>query len=353
MSDTMHDPGFQGFVCELSGEPVSAAECLACAQAGAPGCNYGTPAVIAGIANNMRTPNFSLAAVQQKREDIAFDFGFSATELLGCPRKKRLIQQYPWWEKPSALYWAFRGTMMHSAAEKYAGDNPFALVEDRLFWFLRFSGKVIGLSGAPDLLVYDPQLGGWKLIDYKTIKQVRTSLHRHICPATGNTMSDMPFPVRGKQMYCKWCDEKHPKNELTIVKVPFQPRGSHREQMQIYSILVEKNAAALAEAANAQLRAAGRDDVVPPNAAVIGAELIYMDMSRMIRLDVDIWSYKDRLAFLKRKLAAAIMPDLPPVLTDPDQTWQCKYCPVATTCEGLTQIDEVFDEEKALEELGF
>jgi len=86
---------------------------------------------------------------------------------------------------------------------------------------------------------------------------------------------------------------------------------------------------------------------------VIGAELIYMDMSRMIRLDVDIWSYKDRLAFLKRKLAAAIMPDLPPVLTDPDQTWQCKYCPVATTCEGLTQIDEVFDEEKALEELGF
>ncbi len=353
MSDMEYAPGFQGFVCTISGEQVSAAECLACAEAGAPGCNYGNPAIIAGIINGMRRPDFSLAAAQSERDDVAFDFGFSATELLGCPRKQRLSQEYPWWESPQNLYWAFRGTLMHTAAEAHAGANPFALVEDRLFWFIRWQGQVIGLSGAPDLLVYEPTLGGWKLIDYKTIKQIRSKLHRHICPETGKTMSDMPFPVRGKQMYCKWCDEKHPKGDLLIVKVDFQPRGSHREQLQIYSLLVEKNAARLTEAANAQLRAAGRQAVVPADAAVIGAELVYMDMARMVRLEVDIWSYETRVAFLKERLAAAITLEMPPVLDNPDQTWQCNYCPVASTCAGLVKIDEPFNEEKVLVELGF
>ena len=86
---------------------------------------------------------------------------------------------------------------------------------------------------------------------------------------------------------------------------------------------------------------------------MIGAELIYMDMSRMIRLDVDIWPYENRIAFLKRKLKAVITTDIPPILTDPSQTWQCGYCPVSATCEGLTQIDKVFDEDKALAALGF
>ena len=352
MSEPIYGPGFQGFVCELSGEHVAASECLACASAGAPGCRYGSPAIIAGIANNMRTPNFSLAAAQQKRTDVHFDFGFSATELLGCPRKKRLTQEYPWWDKPSSLYWAFRGNLMHAQAEAYGEINPYAVVEERLFWFLRFSGKVIGLSGAPDLLVYQPQQEGWLMVDYKTMKKVQPHLYRHICQATGKIISDMPFRVRGKQMNCPHCEMKHPKDEIQIIQVDFQPRGSHREQLQIYALLVEKNAAKLAATANARLLAAGLPASVPPDAPVTGAELVYMDMAGMIRTEVEIWSYDDRLAFLKEKLAAAITPEMPLALTDSSQTWQCNYCPVATTCEGYGKI-EAFDEAQVIADLGY
>ena len=362
--DTKSPPGFQGFICELSGEKVSAAECLACAEAGAPGCRYGSPAVIAGIANNMRQPGFALDVAKAQREDIRFDYGFSATELLGCPRKKRLIQEYPWWDKPSSLYWAFRGNLMHDRAEEYAEQNPHALAEQRLFWSLRFQGKIIGLSGALDLLIYQPKQEGWVIVDYKTIAKVSNHLWRHICKATGKIMSDMPFPVNGKGMNCRWCGEKHDKADIQIVKVPFQPRSSHKEQLQLYALLVEKNAATLAAAVNARLEANGKEPSVRPDAPIVGAELVYMDMKGMVRAEVEIWPREDRIAFLKQKLAAAITPDMPPVLTDPGQTWQCRYCPVADYCETLAEAEAVvdsayaeetaeFDEERALKELGF
>ena len=190
------------------------------------------------------------------------------------------------------------------------------------------------------------------MVDYKTMKKIQPHLYRHICQATGKQISDMPFRVRGKQMNCPHCETKHPKDEIQIIQVDFQPRGSHREQLQIYGLLVEKNAAKLAATVNSQLLAAGLPASVPLNAPVIGAELVYMDMAGMIRTEVEIWSCEDRLTFLKEKLAAAITPEMPPVLTDPTQTWQCNYCPVAATCEGYGQV-EACDEAQVLADLGY
>lgn len=337
--------GFQGFICEMSGEPVPAEICLACAEAGAPGCKMGSPAIIAGIIRNMRPAGFSLEHAQDGCE-TALDFGFSATELLGCARKKRLTQEHPWYDRPSNLYWAFRGSIMHAEAEKYARDNPYALVEERLTWRLRHKGQAIGLSGAPDLIIYQPHQKGWVLMDYKTISEVNEYVWRHICKATDKVITDMPFPVNGKGINCRHCDEKHPKEDVTIVKVEFSPRGTHVEQLQLYALLIEKlegKSGVLSAAVNAKLAAVGITDpgmLVPQAAPVVGAELIYLDMKRVLRREVEIWPADDRLTFLKERLATATTPDLPPVLTDANDLWQCNYCPVASLCKELAEKAE-------------
>jgi len=158
---------FVGFICLVSGESITPQACLICARSGAPGCEIGSPAIIAGIIRGQRPPDFALAAASDERQDLRLDAGFSVTELLACPRKTRLMAGHDWWEKPTRLYYAYRGNLMHAEAEKYLVEDPLAAGEARLFWFMRFSGKTIGLSGQPDLLLYDPLLSGWKIVDYK------------------------------------------------------------------------------------------------------------------------------------------------------------------------------------------
>ena len=58
---------FAGFLCELSGEAASTDSCLACACSGVPGCEIGSPAIIAGIAGNQHPPDFALAAASDER----------------------------------------------------------------------------------------------------------------------------------------------------------------------------------------------------------------------------------------------------------------------------------------------
>ena len=74
-----HDPNrtnftyrLSGFICEVTAEPVSPAECLACARGGAPGCNM-TELVIKGILYILHPD----------------DFGLTVKTLLGCSRKAR------------------------------------------------------------------------------------------------------------------------------------------------------------------------------------------------------------------------------------------------------------------------
>ena len=355
--------GFQGFVCEMSGEQVSPDECLCCALAGAPGCEYGSPAMIAGIAVNMRQPGFSARIAQENDStDIQPDFGFSATELLGCPRKYHLGQMYPWWDKPSKLYWAFRGQIMHARAEQYATLDPFAIAETRLFYYAKVGGRTVAVSGAPDLIRYNPQRGGWELVDYKTIKKI-APFYRHTCPYTGAVITEMPFPVNGKAITCYTCGEKHPKREVRIEKIPFQPRGSHTQQMQIYAHLVDNERHRLAARVNEQLAQAGLGARVPEDARVVSAELHYMSMEKPKRVPVEIWPAKGRRNFISDRLKVMLRDDLPPILEDPGEVWQCNYCPLRDVCEEehsgkvgkaalLEQMKAEFDPEESLRELG-
>ena len=356
--------GFQGFICEMSGEQVSPDECLGCALAGAPGCDYGSPAMITGIARNMRTPGFSTRIAQEDAPgDIVPDYGFSATELLGCPRKYHLGQMYPWWDKPSKLYWAFRGQIMHERAEQYAALDPFAIVERRLFFYAKIHERTVAVSGAPDLIRYNPQRGGWELVDYKTINKI-SHFFRHTCPYTGDVITEMPFPVNGKAITCYTCGEKHPKREVRIEKIPFQPRDSHTQQMQIYAHLVENVRDRLAAQANEQLAQAGLDVRVPEDAPVVSAELHYMSMKEPKRVPVELWPLEGRRNFIADCLSAMLRDDLPPILADPREVWQCNYCPLRSVCEeehgGVVgkdamreQMKAEFDPEKSLQELGY
>ncbi len=319
---------FKGFICEVTGERVSPEHCLACARKGAPGCDVGSPAIIAGIARHQRPLNYAVALAQDQRQDLVLSHGFSVTELLSCARKQRLLQAEDWFDKPSKMYYAFRGTLFHGEAEEYLAGDLLSAGEQRLFWFMKFSSKTIGLSGQPDLLLFDAERGGWRLIDYKTIKEVPGRTFRYTCTATNSTIYEVPFRVRGKQVNCPWCKTKHPIEDVRVEELPPQPRGSHIEQLQLYALLIEKNAAKLAAAVNAK---AGKK-VVPDDAPIVAAELVYLDMSNQKRIAVDIWTREQRMELLKSRLALHIQDGLPEVLTDPAELWACDYCPVRGIC---------------------
>jgi len=322
---------FSGFLCEVTGEPVSPDHCLACARKGAPGCEVGSPAIIAGIIHHQRPIHYATRSAQDQRLDLDIQHGFSVTELLSCARKQRLLNDVNWYEKPSRLYYAFRGTLFHAEAERYLDSDPLAAGEERLFWFLKFSGKTIGLSGQPDLILFDSLRGGWIIHDYKTTKEVPGRTYRYVCAFTSKIIYDVPFRIKGKQVNCPWCATKHSLDEVSMEELPPQPRGSHVEQIQLYTLLLEKNAARLAAKVNA--RAAGQ--IVPENASVIGAELVYLDMSAQKRIQVSIWPKEERLELLKRRLSLHMQPELPAILTERDELWACDYCAVRTRCAQL------------------
>jgi hypothetical protein len=47
-------------------------------------------------------------------------------------------------------------------------------------------------------------------------------------------------------------------------------------------------------------------------------------------------SITDAERYLIERVTLAVQPDLPPILTQADQTWECDYCPVRSACEALT-----------------
>ncbi|MBI9047099.1 MAG: hypothetical protein JEZ06_21615 [Anaerolineaceae bacterium] len=314
---------FKYFICETTGEHTAPLDCIECARQGArPGCQM-TPAILSGIIRQQRPNSFALEKARQAwNGQSEIDHALTVTELLGCPRKNRLMKEVDWGEKPANLYWAYRGTLFHNEAELYAEAEPTVVSEERLFWFFRFNGQVVALSGQPDLLVYRPE--GWHILDYKTIKQIPGQIFRHICAETGAVIYESQWKVRGKQVNCPHCVTKHPIGEITIQKLPPQPRGSHLKQIQFYSLLIEQNSASLA----------GKivSDEVLDEAPVNSAEIVYLDMSGALRLAVPVWSREECVALLRDRLALHMNPE-PDILKEPEDLWVCDYCPVRGECE--------------------
>ena len=298
---------FEGFLCEVSGEPVSTQECLACASHGAPaGCDMTSP-VIRGI-------------VEQKRPD---DFGLSVTTALGCPRQWRLKIIYDYFTKPSHEWWVFRGVALHTAAETYAAEE--GILSERRMNFLvslgermpsRANGYValvgdnVVLTGKPDLV--DMERG--HIIDFKTTKKAPLRHYTYTCPTTGEVLRAGKFPARYD--FTCGCGETHPAREIQKIGPP-QARLDHLWQLAIYSLMLEENG-------------------VP----IYTAEVVYQDMDRQKRIHVSTEELEKRKAevqdYLERTLPLFTQAEIPAEADVPARAkWQCeKYCVVADQCQA-------------------
>jgi hypothetical protein len=161
-----------------------------------------------------------------------------------------------------------------------------------------------------------------------TIKEIPSRAYRYICPISGEVISETPYRVRGKSLSCAWCNDRHPLEDLQVEELRPLLRGSH-------ALLVEKNLASIAEAVNRQLATVDNPLRVPPDAPIVAAELVYQDMSEQKRIPVDLLPRSERLELLKGRLALHIQTELPNILTNPSELWQCDFCPVRQICSGL------------------
>lgn len=132
------------------------------------------PAIIHDIASSVRSPEYANELAKKAGAEV----GFSATELLGCPRQYRLKKQHPYWEKPSGMYRMTFGSGYHAALSTYTGG----ITEQTLTWKFKLLGKSVLLVG--------------------------TQLHRadRTVGISPTTRSPAIHPLDGKFRFCNHCD---------------------------------------------------------------------------------------------------------------------------------------------------
>ncbi len=278
---------FSGFVCEADGSPITPDHCLACARNGArPGCHMTAP-VVKGILDGMRPEGF----------------GLTVTLLLSCARKARLMQEVDYRLKPSEAWWAYRGQLMHGIAAEYAAGDPDAVAETR---FSMLVGDQT-ITGQPDLVLIDQN----RLLDYKTTKRIPGPWRVWACPQTGEVIREGQFAWRSKWMDCPSCGESHIAAEIETVGEP-RPYRRHVEQVSLYRLLMWES-----------------------GIAIEMAEICYQDMATQLRVPVDLLPLDEARALLEQRVALFTQGELPNILTDPDDLWECDWCPVRARCEEL------------------
>ena len=306
---TTTQTGLAGLLCEVTEEPVTFQECLACAQRGAPGCPM-VPAIVHDIAGSVRDPEYANGLAKQAGADL----GFSVTELLTCPRQHRLKKLYTYWEKPSGMYRMTFGSGYHAALSKYSAG----IAEERLTWKFTLQGKSVLLVGTPDLIESKPD--GWFITDYKVTGNPPFGRKVPIC-----NHCDLEMYKGDDGLTCPNCGALNPRSSaVSRVFRPAQARSSHVEQVNLYALLIEKNAAHLAL----------KHNLADPVDRFCGAQIAYLSQKGVVRCDVQL----DRaatLALLKLRLTALLSHNLPPVIDDADELWRCDYCAVRAHCEQL------------------
>ncbi len=308
MTLTAPSVGLAGFLCEVTNQAVSFQECLMCAQKGAPGCPM-VPAAIYVAVNSIRDPKYS----QKLAEQAGAEIGFSVTEILSCARQLRVKQENPYYEKPSSLYRMNRGSGYHGLLSEY----PEGIREETLSWRFKFQGKSVLLVGTPDLV--ELTSNGWLITDYKVTGNAPIGKKVMLCgKCEGET-------YKGEDgLTCRDCGSLlRSRSELIQVYRPPQPRSSHVMQVNLYALLVEKNADALA----------GRLKVANPG-QFAGAQVVYFPDKTPVRCQAPL-DREPTMAFLKKVLMALISSDLPPIVSEVDELWRCDYCPVRSLCEEM------------------
>lgn len=281
----------EGLICDAEGLPVTIKDCLACARSGALlGCHQTAP-VLNGI-------------VQGLRPD---DYGLTVTTLIGCLRKWRLMKDTAYWLKPAQSYWAYRGQLLHGVAARYAADDPNAIAEQRFTLTIDLpDGRSIEVSGQPDLVLIDQH----RLVDYKTTKAVPTGWRSYVCPETDQLIAEGPYALRRKSIACPHCSlGSHLTKTIEMIGPP-RAKLHHVLQLSLYRLLLHRN-----------------------GTEVDRGEVLYVDMDTQCRIPIDLLPLVEAERYLRERVTLAVQADLPPILTDPDEVWQCAFCPVRTVCE--------------------
>ena len=283
---------FAGFACEITDEPVTPADCLACARSGPlPGCPMTAP-VVKGILDGLRPD----------------DFGLTVTTLLGCARKARLKVGFDYYTRPRELWWSYRGQLLHGVAAAYAASDPHAIAERRFTMVLEAGGAFVEISGQPDLVYTDTAV----LIDYKTTKAVPGAWRTYTCPETEQVIREGAYGYRNKYLPCPHCpDGQHVAKEIVQERSPRAYR-THIQQVSAYRLLMAEN-----------------------DVHIERALIVYQDMREQLPIEVALLPLDETLALLQSRLEVFTAPDLPPVLSEPEEVWQCSYCPVRGACERL------------------
>jgi len=63
-------------------------------------------------------------------------------------------------------------------------------------------------------------------------------------------------------------------------------------------------------------------------------EIIYLDMGGMIRAPVEVWPMPRIAEQVEQACNVLPTKDLPEPITEPEDQWECNYCPVHRICEG-------------------
>lgn len=283
---------FAGFICEITAQQVTPTECLACARSGPlPGCPMSAP-VVKGILDGLRPD----------------DFGVTVTTLLGCARKHRLKVEHTYYTRPRELWWAYRGQLLHGVAAAYAATDPHTIAERRFSMVLEANDHFLEISGQPDLVYADRKL----VIDFKTTKAVPGPQRIYTCPESERVIRQGSFAWRNKYIPCPYCpDGEHVAREI-LQEGPPRPYRTHVQQVSAYRLLMAEN-----------------------DVEIECGLIIYQDMREQLPIEVELMSLPDTLALLQERLALFTTPDLPPVLADAEEVWQCDYCPLRNVCEEL------------------
>lgn len=292
MTTTTVQAGLQGFVCEVREQPVSFSDCLSCAQRGATTCPM-FPAAIERIISAQRP--LEHAALTAHERGVTTDYAFSVTEIVYCPRRYRLAREFPYYERPTALWRMLRGTAIHD----FLAAAPHGIREQTLVWSFRYRGKAIALVGTPDLIMETGH--GWMVVDYKFTDfapRPRTVLVCNGCQA------------EVEDLLCPNCGPLH-REHVSRLTLPIKPHNGHEWQVRLYCLLAEKDM----------------------KAEVCGGQVIYLT-KKPLKVWVD-YSRQNVLDFLKSRLDVLLNPDPPPILMDRQEIWQCDYCPLRSRCETL------------------
>ncbi len=288
-----------GFICDAEDLPVTIDACLACARSGAlPGCHQTAP-VIAGIVRGLR-PDDPAALLKA-------GFGLTVTTLIGCVRKARLMRDTAYWLKPAHSYWAYRGTLMHGVAAQYADEADDLIAEQRFAMTVEtHAGQRVDITGQPDLVLLDQK----KLLDFKTTKSVPTGWRAYVCPETDRVISEGPYALRRKSIDCPHCRlGQHAVKTIEVISEP-RAKRQHVLQLSLYRLLLHRN-----------------------GIEVNQGEVVYQDMDTQRRVPVKMLSLTDAERFLIERVTLVMQPDLPPILTEAEEVWQCDFCAARSACE--------------------